>query len=175
MLFVAAAHLAFALAVPPSARAEEEDATSEVAADDLASDAMRGAAKAKPKPAQLNAFGCEGINQAPFAGRYQSIDVFADLAALHPRKAKLPANVYGRLAPGLLPPMLSAALVEWSVAYEQTDDSFLLFGVAVRPDGAELLTRLRLPRAPGVYQAVIRTTILATGASTQEKIVCTVR
>jgi hypothetical protein len=173
MLLVLAAHLALALAVPPSARAQEEDVTSEVVADDLASDAIRGAVK--PQPAQLNAFGCEGVNQAVFAGRYKSIDVFVDLAALQPRRAKLPAKVFGKLAPGLFPAMLSAALVEWSVAYEQTDNSFLLFGVAVRPDGSELLTRLRLPRAPGVYNAVIRTTILDTGVTTKEKIVCTVR
>jgi hypothetical protein len=126
-------------------------------------------------PAKLNAFGCVGAEGAPFAGRYQSIDVFADVSSLAPGRRSTDAKVFGKLAPGLLPPMLSAALVEWTLAWEQSDDTMLLYGLALRPDGAELLVRLRLPKLAGVHNATIRTKNMTTGESTSEPIVCTVR
>lgn len=127
------------------------------------------------QPAELNAFGCLGVNGAAFAGRYESIDVFAALATLSARRSSTQALVFGKLVPGPFPSMLSAALVEWTASFEPSDGSFLLHGFALHPDGAKLLVRLRLPRRPGVYNATIRTDNLASGESLSEAIVCTVR
>jgi len=127
------------------------------------------------EPAQLNTFGCEGVGGATFAGRYLSIAVFADAAALTARRPNTEALVFGTLLPNPLPTALSSALVYWTLSLETSDNTLLLHGIAVRPDGVQLLVRLRVPRTAGVYESVIRTDDVAAGTGSQETIICTIR
>lgn len=159
------------LALAPGTTRANDAAEFAAQTEDLKADVQKGRS---PRPAELNAFGCRGVGGAVFAGRYQAIDVFADINAVVAGD-NVPARVYGRLAAGLLPEMLSAAFVEWKLKLND-NDMLVMNGNTLRPDGSALAVRLKMRFVRGVQvTATITTNVATTGESTSESILCTVR
>jgi len=124
--------------------------------------------------AELDAFGCEAASLGVFAGRYSSIEVFADIASLGPDRYRTAAKVIGQLSVGL-PNLLSGAYIEWDLAWLSTSDTVLLYGSALTPAGDTVVAQMNLPRDAGVHGTAINTTNMTTGAVTNDLVNCTVR
>ena len=167
--------LAIMLSVSAGCSVTGEDATS-ASTEPLTGDDSSGIGLVlRPAAhAELDAFGCVAADHGVFAGRYSSIQVFADVASLGRHHRRTRARVFGQLSVGL-PDLMSGAYIEWDVAWLGDDDSMLLYGSALTPLGDTVVARLPLPRGTGVYAATINTTNMTTGAITNDAVSCTVR
>ena len=124
--------------------------------------------------AELDAFGCEAADHGVFAGRYSSINVFADMASLGPDRLRTDAKVFGHITVGF-PDLLSGAYILWDLSWLSEDDTVLLYGSALTPIGDTVVARMVLPRDPGVHATTINTTNMTSGAVTNDLVNCTIR